>query len=329
MEFKEFCEQIQDEILSHLPEEYRDSTVRIQEVVKSGDQHKTGLLISQENEVVTPNIYLEGYFEQYQDGMSMNAILNDIADNRVAAAVRGQDIFLDDFMGMVKDYEMAKDHLQVRLCDPERNSERLQSLAYTMEGDFAATYHLVLNEIPSVGAGSIALTKDMLKNWSVPILQVKADALRCDLERTPTLMDINSLVGNLAGFFAGEPENLFQKQDAMMDGPMYVLSNAESINGAALMLQPDLMERIGEMVGGDYYVLPSSVHEALIVPDRSGVSREELSEMVRNVNETQVTPEEFLSNEVQYYDTGMHLMMNAEQHEMLQSRSPMSKEMSL
>ena len=70
MEFKEFCEQIQDEILSHLPEEYRDSTVRIQEVVKSGDQHKTGLLISQENEVVTPNIYLEGYFEQYQDGMS-------------------------------------------------------------------------------------------------------------------------------------------------------------------------------------------------------------------------------------------------------------------
>ena len=57
-------------------------------------------------------------------------------------------------------------------------------------------------------------------------------------------------------------------------------------------------------LGADYYVLPSSVHEVMIVPDDGGFDSGELEEMVREINATQVAPEEVLSDHIYYYNCG-------------------------
>ena len=83
---------------------------------------------------------------------------------------------------------------------------------------------------------------------------------------------------------------------------MYVLTNEKKYLGAAALLYPYVLNHIGKILKNNFYVLPSSIHECILVPDSGRYSRMELMSMVREVNESQVEKEEILSYEVYYYD---------------------------
>lgn len=83
---------------------------------------------------------------------------------------------------------------------------------------------------------------------------------------------------------------------------MYVLTNENKYLGAAALLYPYVLNHIGKVLKNNFYVLPSSIHECILVPDSGQYSRMELMSMVREVNESQVAKEEILSYEVYYYD---------------------------
>ena len=93
------------------------------------------------------------------------------------------------------------------------------------------------------------------------------------------------------------------------------LSNAQKMNGASLLLQEDIRKQIGECLGSDYFVLPSSIHEVLILPDNGIFQVPELNAMVQEVNETQVERQEQLSDKVQFCDKKTAVMENAERRE--------------
>lgn len=69
------------------------------------------------------------------------------------------------------------------------------------------------------------------------------------------------------------------------------------------------------MISGDYYALPASIHEMLIVPDTGLHDVDELEAMVKEVNETQIAPDEILSDKVQHYDNKEHVLENARSFE--------------
>ena len=87
------------------------------------------------------------------------------------------------------------------------------------------------------------------------------------------------------------------------------------MNGASLLLQEDIRKQIGECLGSDYFVIPSSIHEVLIIPDNGIFQVPELNAMVKEVNETQVEREEQLSDKVQFCDGKTAVMENAERRE--------------
>lgn len=84
--------------------------------------------------------------------------------------------------------------------------------------------------------------------------------------------------------------------------PMYVLTNVKMFLGAACIFYPEVLGSIGKAVQMDFYILPSSIHECIILPAIGGYSREELEEIVRQVNEAQVPEQEILSDHVYFYD---------------------------
>jgi hypothetical protein len=84
--------------------------------------------------------------------------------------------------------------------------------------------------------------------------------------------------------------------------PMYVLTNRQKMNGAACMFYPGVLEDFGKKLGRDFYLLPSSVHEVILVPADETVSKEALWEIVTDINRTQVAEEEILADSVYYYD---------------------------
>ena len=87
---------------------------------------------------------------------------------------------------------------------------------------------------------------------------------------------------------------------------IYCLSNESKLNGAVSIISENVQKMVAEQVGGDYYVLPSSVHELMIVPKSLGMNLGELEEMVSSVNAACVRDDEVLSNHVYQYDAKEH-----------------------
>ena len=94
---------------------------------------------------------------------------------------------------------------------------------------------------------------------------------------------------------------LSEPDETLREQKLYILSNEKKINGAAVILYPNLLKRLGERFGGDYYLIPSSVHEWILLKDTDEEEVSRLNGTVREVNATQVEPEEVLSNHVYLY----------------------------
>lgn len=68
MEYKDFLEQVKEQIKDFLPEKFADADVIVNQVVKNNDCVLDGLIIKTEESNMAPTIYLNPYFEQINDG---------------------------------------------------------------------------------------------------------------------------------------------------------------------------------------------------------------------------------------------------------------------
>ena len=96
---------------------------------------------------------------------------------------------------------------------------------------------------------------------------------------------------------------------------MFIATVPDKNSGAGVLAYQDFMDQAAEKIGGDFYVIPSSIHEILLVPDNGEVQAEGLKEMVQEVNATEVSPEEKLSDNVYHYDSKEHIFELAEKYE--------------
>lgn len=215
----------------------------------------------------------------------------------------------------IMDYEATKEKLYIRLCDYEKNPERLEGLVYKIQGDFAVTYHINLLENQGTDANP-AVTPALLEHWNVTPEQLHEDALVSDKARKAALYELSDLIE--AEIFGVRPDNILKGEtEPRLDQypPMYCLTN-ESINvGASMILQEDIMKQIGEILGDDFYVLPSSIHETLILPVYPEFTVQELNDMVHDINTKQVDEAEQLSDKVQFYDRSTGVLENAQKHQ--------------
>lgn len=173
---------------------------------------------------------------------------------------------------------------------------------FTPCGDLAAHYRLQLME-GSEGTASAVITDGMLETWGITKEQLHQDAVAAESVRNP--VRFYSMEDVMNEFMAPvRAENLFDRDGPLDMGPMplYVLTNASKVNGSGVLAHEGVLEKIGDLMGQDYFVLPSSVHEVLIMPGNGEMQTKELENMVREINATQVAPDEVLSDKVQYYD---------------------------
>ena len=317
MNRKEFQQYLADNVRDYLPNSYADAEVTFNEVIKNNDTHLTGISIKRADDVVVPNIYIENFWQEYQAGKDIDHIVGDIADMRIEyeTPIVGKDI-----AARIADYEAVKGNLQIRLCDTKENQDRLADLVHTEHSDFSAIYYVNLQE-NAEGTASTPVTQQLMGIWGISVEQLHADALAADSQRGPILCEMGEMLESM--FFGSEPANLLEHvEDANPAMGMFCLTNGDKAFGAGMILQEDIMAQIGEATGGNFYILPSSTHEVLIVPESTGMEVKELSAMVYEINRTEVEPQDRLSDQVQHYDAGTRVMENAEKRE---SRLEMEK----
>ena len=268
MNRKEFYEYVKDNVKDYLPDSYQNGEIRIKEVAKNNGLRLTGISIPQGDQRAVPMVYLDSLYMEYVNGKNLDSCVGDVADMRIE--VQDKAAFINMGLPDILDYEKMKDKLQVRICDREWNEERLADKVVTEHGDFAAYYAVNVEENEG-GIGSIPVTVNLMNEWGVTAEQIQADAVAADRNRGVVLMDMNEMIKSM--IFGEEAENLLNEKLNVeaMENPMFCLSNAQKMNGASLLLQEDIRKQIGECLGSDYFVLPSSIHEVLILPDRSYV----------------------------------------------------------
>ncbi len=303
MNFEQFVEDVKAEIKHYLPEEFQDAQIDILQHNKLNESY-LGMTVRKDDQTIAPTVNLEHYYEMFQ-AFDENL---DIVMQQVADLVTLKPIQLD--LSLFTNYEVAKEHLFIRVSDAERNGEILTGLPHRRVENLAITYHIVA-EIGEEGIGSTPVTNRMLNGFGITEEQLHQDALDNSPKIFPAKVEaMSSMMDKMmredmrrAGMTEEEIDLYFENMGLNEPNPLTIVTNEHQTNGAAVLFYPGQMEKLGETVNGDFFILPSSTHEVLILPDDGGVTYQELKAMVMEINSTQVSPEDRLADEVYHYDT--------------------------
>ncbi len=310
---EEFFNYVKANVSGYLAPKFRDSNIALHPVIKANDRKLTALVISspKEEHFAVPCIYLDEYYDRYSNGASILDLLDEIAGCRSL-----YDNSLDDVdIEMLKHYSVVRDNFVIKMCDPVLNKELLKDKVYTNEGDFAALYYVNMG-VSNDTRGMAAVDRAMLRMWDVSTAQLRNDAIAVELQRGYALYTMENLLCSMSGM--EDKVNLLDdsaKESSMpfiSEMPMYVLTNTEMAFGASAVIQSHIMDQACSVIGTDkVFVLPSSIHEVLLLPINEGLDITMLSGLVKEVNSTQVAPEDLLSYRVQIYDRTTHKLYNA------------------
>ena len=202
-------------------------------------------------------------------------------------------------------YEAVKDKLMIQLIGREGKEEMLRTIPHHSIEDMEIVYRFRIEDTER-GMASALVTNSMLGHYGITAGQLQQDAFASAVSNMP--FEIKTMAEILNELMGAE----IIPEDAM---PMYVASNTERIHGAGVIAYPEFMEKATKRLGGDFYVLPSSIHEVILVPDAPDVSAVELQKMVQSVNMEQVAPEERLSDHVYHYDSKEKLFERSDKYE--------------
>lgn len=309
MDYEAFKEKVAEEIKDYLPDSYQDAKVEIHEVMKNNDIQLDGLTIKQKDSNVTPSIYLNDFFKEYEQGRPLDVIMEHIAE------IHMDHENVPEFdVSMIMNYESAKEHIMPRLVNAEMNEQLLEQRPHVFESDLAVTF-VVEVESTEQGIASVPITNDIMKAYGVDESELLQVAVQNMEEQHPATFQ--GMSETMLGIMAKEMDMDIAKgmmEELMPNGQeiMYVLSNDQGLNGAAAILSDKTMDMIAEQIGEDFYVLPSSVHEVLIVPDKGDLSREYLDEMVVTANADAVLLQDQLSDHAYMYSFESHELVKEE-----------------
>lgn len=291
MKFEKFMEAVTIKVQEIAGE---DTSVHVQEVRKNNNVLLHGMTILRKGQNVSPTIYLDSFYEMLKDGMDLEYIVRRILEVYVRGLPRNN-VDMDFF----RDFEKVRSRIVYRLVNREKNKELLDGIPHVDFLDLAICFYYSY-EHPELGEGMILIHDNHMKMWKTCHRELMQLAER----NTPQLMpaQLCSMDNALRGILEeGALEDLRQLQQDT-GKYLYVLSNEKRCQGAAAILYPGILAKAAKRLRGSFYILPSSIHEVILLPDDGRDNGEELHEMIEDINRSQLREEEVLSDYAYHYD---------------------------
>ncbi len=293
MRYEDFIVCIKAGVSSLLGE---DVSVDVHRVRKNNDIELDGLLIHSKESCVAPTIYLNGFYEEFRRGKEIPEIVDAIYEIYKKSRLT-EEIDLSDYT----EYENIKDGLACKLINRERNRELLKTVPYLAFLNLAlVVYYRV--EHPVMGVGTILVRDEHLDAWNISEEELFFEARRNMRSFMPERFE------NVANILSRDPEIELPEEDI----PMYVLTNSDCCFGAAYMIFDSILAEIGEILHDDFWIIPSSVHECIIIPKHVFLLPEDIASMIYQVNCENISEEEYLSDNLYVYQRDLHKLQIAE-----------------
>lgn len=287
MEYKELLDAVTEYINEKLP----DATAKIISTVKNNGVKLCGVSICKDGMNIAPAIYMENFYLDYINGADVEEIAEKVIgiyENYMPT----EDIDVDFFA----DYESIKNQLFIKLINTKRNEELLENVPHEPFMDLSiVVYCKVYNK--EIGNGFILVKNEHLEMWNIEKDCLFKNAMdNTEKSDTMKIRSIVEVLKEVEPMMCEELDGLEEENSPQLN----VVTSNDGYYGAAFMAIPNKLKEMEESMAGDFYIIPSSVHELLILPKGHG-DLEGLGKMINEVNETAVKREEVLSDHAYYF----------------------------
>lgn len=281
-----FKRSIEEHILDYMPEEYSAAEVTFKDIRKNNVQ-KTGIMVTVPDKIAVPVVYIDGLYDEYIQGKDMEDIFKEIAEE-IERGYREA----PDYNGLnIKDY---RNNVYMCLVNKRNNREMLSNVPHRTVNDLAVIYRINLPEINGYKASAV-VTYNLMETLGYENTEQleKQAALYMKENDPPVVKTMREMLYEI------EPElaEMIPEDEEMQ---MYVITNSSKTNGAVSVLDKETMDRVAGLIGPEIIILPSSIHEVIAVSGND-IKPRDAAAMVKSINDTQVEPEERLSDNIYRY----------------------------
>lgn len=264
--------------------------IKTQRVRKNNNVVYLGLIIHQEGSNIAPTLYVNSLYEEYQMGADMEDLAERVMESYHQGTVK-KDITMDFFL----DFEKVKDRIAYRLINAKMNEELLEDIPHILYLDWAICFYYAFHD-EAIGDGMILIHNSHMDMWNTNHEELmKLAGVNTPKLFTPLLMSMGDLL-----------KSMRMEQVA---SNLYILTNEQKCQGAVALLYPGMLKKAAELLGGDFFILPSSIHEVLLLKKQEYDDTDILLDMIDEANSNHVMEEEILSNHLYYYDSKQGKMM--------------------
>lgn len=286
MTYELFKASLLEELKGHFPP---DTAITVQSIPRNNQPRLEGLTILEKGLNIAPTIYIQTYYEKMESqkwdfSQAYRHILEDYYAYRPQESID---------VSFFQEFSHVQDRIMFQLIHAERNQELLKQIPHIPFLDLAIVFYCLIFSEPAKSA-TILIQNSHLKLWGIDVPKLRELAGK----NTPEWMEASCepLSRLLSGFpLEGQPL-------CPSPLPIYVLTNRQRFHGAACLLYQDFIFQLSKKFRSDFYIIPSSIHEVLLIPATSEMEPAMFNQMIREVNETQLEPDEILSDHVYYYD---------------------------
>ena len=289
MNYQQFVTEVTEKVKNLLDDSLR---VEVVSTLKNNGAQRIGLSITDSTINISPTIYLEEFYHYHNCMMSLDYIAQEIIS--LYDEIRfDHDVDLDH----IQNFSLAKHAIGYKLINASLNQEFLEKIPHKRYFEFAIVFILFV-EPQEYNHGTIVITNDLIKYWKTSIEEIYEIAYQNMPAIFPvSLVPMHDMVCELLD------DN---DTDFLEDSPLYILTNKYRVLGASVLLYNNTLSYVAQKLKENFYILRSSIHELIIVPESRSPQIEELNKMVKEVNETQILPEEILGERAYYYDAMMN-----------------------
>jgi len=312
MSLDEFSAYVSEETFRKVGDELGIVRMETHEVKKNNGCLLHSIMPISQGNMVAPNIYVDDLYEDYKDGENIDDCVDKISTFIKEQVGTRQD--LSDVINLFSDYEAVKNNLRICVVNRELNKNLLEEVPHVDVDDLALTFRVVVKKEMDGSIFTVLVRNEHMERWLVNTEELYTDAKECMAREN--LTRIRSMKDILLGII---PEKVEEYEEDFNKMEMYVLSNENGVNGAAEpFYNPSILQPLADKLG-DLYVIPSSIHELIIVSSEN-MSYEEVCGMIKSVNSNEVSPDEVLGDHPYIYNAKTQELTMGEVNELIEEK---------
>lgn len=285
-----FAEELRSKLPEYMPDRYKNLTFSEKKTNKNNGVELTGILVD-DGSGCAPAIYIDEMYYSFCNKPDFEKIIRNLAETIVDVMDSKPDT--DNILKKIKE---GFTYVIPKLINAEKNKELLKTCPHRMFLDLAVVYEIML------GTNQFILIRNEMSDYHGMTEDELYDLAVENIRNQKQFITLSQMFEDIVG-----------EEADMEEFPMLILKTKYETHGAAIMLCEDVLSEASEKFQSDLYILPSSIHEIIAIPVDFGEDVAGLKNLVNSVNQTEVTPEEFLSDSVYFFDRKLKKLSIAEE----------------